>query len=74
VTPPYRATKDATHIVAEVSKLPRATLDFAALAAANVAVVAPFYINEYMISDPPPKVDDFIIDEYKIFWEKRKRV
>ena len=71
--PPYRETHGATHCIAEPSKLPRHSIDYATLAAKGVAVIGPFYINEYLIADPPPKVDAHIIEEFKTFWQNRKR-
>jgi hypothetical protein len=47
--PPYRDPKDATHCIAEPQKLPRMAMDYATLAAKGVAVVGPFYINEYLV-------------------------
>jgi hypothetical protein len=69
----FRDARGATHCIAELSKVPRAAIDFASLAEKNVAVVGPFYINDYLTSDPPPKVEPHLVDEFKPFWEKRKR-
>ena len=73
VAPPYKETFGATHCLAELSKMPRAKIDFDSMAAKGIAVVNPVYINEFMISDPPPKVEPHLIDEYRPFWERRKR-
>ena len=69
---PYRDTLGATHCIAEPSKAPNLKIDYVSLAAKNVAVVGPFYINEFLISDPPPKVEQHLIEDFKPFWDKRK--
>ena len=38
-----------------------------------VAVLAPLFINEYLVSDPSPKVDSHLVDEFVPYWEKRKK-
>ena len=63
--PPYLDAKGATHCLAEPKKLPNQKLDFEALANQHVAVVVPIYINEILVSDTPPKVKDFILDDYR---------
>ena len=60
--------------IAELGKLPRTMIDFAGFAAKGVAVVGPTYVNDYLLSDPPPKVEGHLIDEFKPFWSKRKTV
>ncbi len=70
--PPYSDAKGATHCLAEPKKIPKVSMDYKALANQGVAVVGPLYINEYLVADPPPQVDKFIIEEYRPFWEKRK--
>ena len=74
VKPPYKETYGATHCIAELGKLPRTMIDFAGFAAKGVAVVGPTYVNDYLLSDPPPKVEGHLIDEFKPFWSKRKTV
>ena len=68
--PPYLDAKGATHCLAEPKKLPNQRLDFEALAKQRVAVVGPLYINEFLVTDPPPKVEDFILDDYKPAWNQ----
>jgi topoisomerase (DNA) II binding protein 1 len=68
--PPYSDAKGATHCLAEPKKLPKISMDFEAMAAQRVAVVGPLYINEFLVADPAPPVDDFILEEYKPFWNK----
>ena len=68
--PPYDDAKGATHCLAEPKKLPNQKLDFEALAKQRVAVVGPLYINEFLVTDPPPKVEDFILDDYRPAWNQ----
>jgi len=70
--PPYRECHGATHCIAEISKIPNVKIDYERLAAKRVAVVGPFYINEFLISYPPPKVDEHILPEYQNYWAKAK--
>ncbi len=69
--PPYSNPGEATHMLAEPSRLPGIKVDYRALATAGVAVVTPLYLNEYLVTDPPPKVDRFIIEEFRSFWKNR---
>ena len=71
--PPYKDAKGATHCLAEPKKLPNQKMDFEALAQQRVAVVGPLYINEFLITDPPPKVEDFILEDYKSFWNQHRQ-
>jgi hypothetical protein len=70
--PPYRESYGATHCIAELTKLPNVKIDFEKLAAKRVAVIGPFYINEFLTSSSPPKVDDHILSEYQPYWAKAK--
>lgn len=71
-TPPYKDASGATHCLAECKRLPNQKLDYDALAKQRVAVVSPLYMNEYLITDPAPNVEDFLIEDYKPFWQKHK--
>jgi hypothetical protein len=68
--PPYVDAKGATHCLAELKKLPNQKLNFEALAKQRVAVVGPLYINEFLTTDPPPKVEEFLVEEYKSAWNQ----
>lgn len=70
--PPYKESLGATHCLAELKRLPNTKLDYEALAKHRVAVVGPLYMNEFLITDPTPCVEDFIIEDYKSFWQKHK--
>ena len=68
--PPYNDAKGATHCMAELKKLPNQKLNFEALARKRVAVVGPLYINEFLTTDPPPKVEEFLLEAYKSAWNQ----
>ena len=72
VRPPYSDSKDATHCIAEPNKLPKVSIDYKALAMRGVAVVNPVYINEFLANDPPPCVDNHLIEEFKQYWKIRQ--
>ncbi len=48
-------------------------IDYAGMASKGVAVVGPFYVNEFLLLEVPPKIESHIIDEYKPFWAKRDK-
>ncbi len=74
VRPPFSDPGDATHLLAEPARVPSAPrLDYRSLCEAGVPVVSPLYINEFLVSDPPPKVDRFIVEEFKILWNNRNK-
>ncbi len=68
--PPFADPKGATHCLLE--KGCGGSADYGALASHGVAVVTPVYLNAYLVSDPPPKVDEYLPEDYKPFWAKRK--
>ena len=43
-----------------------------ALAANGVAVVGPVFINDYLVSETRPKVEDCLAEEFKPFWKARR--
>ena len=70
-TPPYSNTEGATHCLAEPQRRPNVKMDYKALAKNGVPVVGLLYLNEYLVCDPPPKVNDYLIDDFRPFWQKR---
>jgi len=71
--PPFSNLKEATHIIAEPHKLPKVSVDYESLAIHGIAVVAPMYINEYLVADQDakPKVEDHLVDQFKPHWERK---
>ena len=57
-------------MVAQPEKV-RVSVDYESLAQRGVAVVSPIYINEYLIADPRPQVDTFLVEPFKAHWTKR---
>ena len=43
-----------------------------ALAANGVAVVGPVFINDYLVSDTKPKVEDCLVEDFKTYWHTRR--
>ena len=74
--PPYIDAKGATHCFVELKKLPDQKLNFEALAKQRVAVVGLLYLiwdsltKECLTRDTPPKVEEFLIEEYKSAWNQ----
>ena len=54
----------------KLKKLPNQKLNFEALAEQGVAVVGPLYINEHLTTEIPPKVEEFLIEEYRSAWNQ----
>jgi len=71
VQSPFTACQGATHLLSE-PKL-AAGMDFNSLASKEVPVLKPIYVNDFLTSDKPPSLDDFLIEDFKPHWEKRKR-
>jgi len=71
VQSPFTACQGATHLLSE-PKL-AVGMDFNSLALKGVPVLKPIYVNDFLTSDNPPSLDDFLIEDFKPFWEKRKR-
>ncbi|XP_071748981.1 DNA topoisomerase 2-binding protein 1-A [Lepeophtheirus salmonis] len=69
--PPYYEPEDATHCFAEPVKVPKYKIDYESLATRGIAVVEPIFINEFLINDPPPPVETYLIDEFKAYWKRR---
>lgn len=70
---PFTDAGGATHVFVESARMPGVKLDYRSLARQGVAVVSPLYINEFLISQPAPKVDKFIVEDYKQAWANRAR-
>ena len=71
VQSPFTACQGATHLLSE-PKL-AVGMDFNSLALKGVPVLKPIYVNDFLTSDNPPSLDDFLIEDFKPFREKRKR-
>ena len=56
-----------------LKKLPNSKMDYDAMAKQRVAVVVPLYISEFLVTDPLPNVEDFILEDYKVYWNKYKQ-
>eukprot|EP00096_Caligus_rogercresseyi_P004819 TRINITY_DN19347_c0_g1_i1.p1 TRINITY_DN19347_c0_g1~~TRINITY_DN19347_c0_g1_i1.p1 ORF type:complete len:376 (-),score=114.04 TRINITY_DN19347_c0_g1_i1:171-1178(-) len=65
LSPPYSDPRNATHVFAEPSKVPKSRIDYEGLASKGIAVLEPIFINEYLIQDPPPPVENYLIPEFK---------
>ena len=42
------------------------------LAANGVAVVGPVFINDYLVSDTRPKIEDCLVEDFKTYWHARR--
>lgn len=72
VIPPYSDPQGATHCFAEMARMKGVSVDFQALANRGVAMVGPLFINEFLTSETPPKVEDYLVEEFQAYWNKSK--
>jgi topoisomerase (DNA) II binding protein 1 len=70
---PYSNTPGATHLLTETKYIGEGQVDFAGLATRGVPVMKPIYLNDFLTTDPPPSVEQFLLDEFKPHWDSKKR-
>jgi len=70
---PYSNVEGVTHLLTETRYLGKDKVDYAGLAVRGVPVLKPLYLNDFLVSSTPPSLDTFMLEEYKDFWEKKKR-
>merc|ERR1719495_1281094 len=70
---PYSNTPGATHLLTEKRYIGEGQVDFAGLASRGVPVMKPIYLNDFLTTDPPPSVEQFLLDEFRSHWESKKR-
>ena len=72
-SPPYNNTLGMTHLLTDSKYATNKQIDYQALATRGVPVLKPVYLSEFLTSDSAPDLDKFMIEEFKAFWETRKR-
>ena len=72
-SPPYTNTPGITHLLTDTKYTSNKQIDYQALATRGVPVLKPVYLSEFLSSDSAPDLDKFMIEEFKAFWESRKR-
>lgn len=70
---PYSNTPGATHLLTETKYIGEGQVDFAGLATRGVPVMKPIYLNDFLTTEPPPSVEQFLLDEFKSHWDSKKR-
>lgn len=63
-SPPFSDPDNATVCIIELNKVQH-PVDLRSLAEKRVPCVQPIYLNNFLIKDPPPDVNDCVIPEYK---------
>ena len=48
-------------------------VDYSGLAAKGVPVLKPLYLNDFLVSAEPPALEEFMLEEFKQHWDKKKR-
>lgn len=48
-------------------------VDYVGLATKGVPVLKPIYLNDFLVSEQPPSLELFMLEEFKEHWEKKKR-
>jgi len=70
---PYSNTPGATHLLTEKRYIGEGQVDFAGLASRGVPVMKPIYLNDFLTTDPPPSVEQFLLEEFRSHWDSKKR-
>eukprot|EP00092_Neocalanus_flemingeri_P010154 GFUD01010944.1.p1 GENE.GFUD01010944.1~~GFUD01010944.1.p1 ORF type:complete len:1552 (+),score=561.52 GFUD01010944.1:76-4731(+) len=70
---PYSNTPGASHLLTETRYIGEGQIDFAGLANRGVPVMKPIYLNDFLTSDQPPALEQYLLDEFKTHWDSKKR-
>ena len=70
---PYTNASRMTHLLTDNKYASSKQIDYQALASKGVAVLKPVYLSEFLTSNSAPNLEQFMIEEFKPFWESRKR-
>ena len=73
VSPPYTNITGMTHVLSDPKYASDKQIGYQAMANKGVPVLKPIYLSEFLTSDTNPDLDQFLIEEFKPFWESRKR-
>ena len=73
VSPPYTNITGMTHVLSDPKSASDKQIGYQAMANKGVPVLKPIYLSEFLTSDTNPDLDQFLIEEFKPFWESRKR-
>ena len=61
--PPFNNLKGVTHAFIETAKAPVGSIDFPKLKEASIHCCRPEYIAEYLIQDPRPDVQKYVLSD-----------
>ena len=73
VSPPYYNVSGMTHILSDAKHASDKQIGYQAMANKGVPVLKPIYLSEFLTANNVPDLDQFLIEEFKPFWESRKR-
>ena len=73
VSPPYCNLSGMTHILSDAKHASDKQIGYQDMANKGVPVLEPLYLSEFLTADTRPELDRFLIEEFKPFWESRKR-
>ena len=73
VSPPYTNITGMTHVLSDPKYASDKQIGYQAMANKGVPVLKPIYLSEFLTSNSAPNLEQFMIEEFKPFWESRKR-
>ena len=71
--PPYTTASGMTHLITETKYASSKEINYQAMANKGVAVLKTVYLSELLTSSSAPNLEEFMIEEFKTFWESRRR-
>ena len=72
VSPPYSNISGMTHILSDAKYASDKQIGYQAMANKGVPVLKPVYLSEFLTATHTV-LDQFLIEDFKPFWESRKR-
>ena len=72
VSPPYTNITGMTHVLSDPKYASDKQIGYQAMANKGVPVLKPVYLSEFLTA-ADTALDQFLIEDFKPFWESRKR-
>ena len=73
VSPPYYKIGGLTHILTDTKHASDKQIGYRAMANKGVPVLKYHYLSELLTTNTAPHLAQFLVEEFKPFWDSRKR-